>query len=51
MATLKENLFKLPGTNLENLKQLHFELFSKVNWGRLVVFLSYFEKIAHMSVV
>ena len=39
METLKENLFKLPGTNLENLKQLHFELFSKVNWGRLVVFL------------
>ena len=31
---LKENFFKLPGSNLEKLKQLHSELFSNVNWGR-----------------
>ena len=39
MENLKENVFKLPGSNLEKLKQLHSELFSKVNWGRLVVVL------------
>ena len=39
MEKLKENFFKLPGSNLEKLKQFHSELFSKVNWGRLVVVL------------
>ena len=34
MEKLKENFFKLPGSNLEKLKQLHSELFSNVNWGR-----------------
>ena len=41
MEKLKENFFKLPSSNLEKLKQLHSELFSKVNWGRLVVFLNF----------
>ena len=45
METLKENVFKLPGTNLEKLKQLHSELFSKVNWGRLVVFLNFADQL------
>ena len=30
---LKENFCKLPGSNLEKLKQLHAEVFSKINWG------------------
>ena len=34
MEKLKENFFKLPGSNLEKLKQLHSELFYNVNWGR-----------------
>ena len=38
---LKENFCKLPGSNLEKLKQLHAEVFSEINWGRLVVFLSF----------
>ena len=34
MEKLKEDFFKVPGSNLEKLKQLHSELFSNVNWGR-----------------
>ena len=45
MEKLKENFFKLPGSNLEKLKQLHSELFSKVNWGRLVVFLNFADQL------
>ena len=45
MENLKENLFKLQGSNLEKLKQLHSELFSKVNWGRLVLFLSFADQL------
>ena len=45
MEKLKENFFKLQGTNLEKLKQLHSELFSKVNWGRLVVFLNFADQL------
>ena len=45
MEKLKENFFKLPGSNLEKLKQLHSELFSNVNWGRLVVFLNFADQL------
>ena len=45
MENLKENFFKLPGSNLEKLKQLHSELFSKVNLGRLVVFLNFADQL------
>ena len=45
MEKLKENFFKLPGSNLENLKQLHSELFSKVNWGRLIVFFNFADQL------
>ena len=45
METLKENVFKLPGTNLEKLKQLHSELFSNVNRRRLVVFLNFADQL------
>ena len=34
MEKFKEDFFKVPGSNLEKLKQLHSELFSNVNWGR-----------------
>ena len=42
---LKENFFKLPRSNLEKLKPLHSELFSKVNWGRLAVFLNFADQL------
>ena len=45
MEKLKENFFKLPGWNLEKLKQLHSELFSKVNWGQLVAFLNFADQL------
>ena len=38
---MKENFCKLPGSNLQKSKELHSELFSKVNWGRLVVFFNF----------
>ena len=38
--TLKD----LPGSSLEKLKELHSEVFSKVNWGRLVVFLNFADR-------
>ena len=31
---------EMPGSSLEKLKNLHSEVFTKVNWGRLVVFLN-----------
>ena len=45
MEKLKETFFKLPGSNLKKLKPLHSELFSKVNWGRLVLFLSFADQL------
>ena len=45
MEKLKENFFKLRGSNLEKLKQLHSELLSKVNWGRLIVFLNFADQL------
>ena len=45
METFKENFFKLPGTNLEKLKQLHSELLSEVNWGQSVVFLNFADQL------
>ena len=37
---LKQKFKDLPGSSLEKLKELHSEVFSKVNWGRFVVFLT-----------
>ena len=45
MEKLKETFFKLPGSNLKKLKPLHSELISKVNWGRLVLFLSFADQL------
>ena len=41
MEGLREKFKDLQGSNLEKLKELHSEIFSKVNWGRLVVFLNF----------
>ena len=41
MEELKEKFKDLQGSNLEKLKELHSEIFSKVNWGRLVVVLNF----------
>ena len=45
MEMVQENFFKLLGSNLEKLKQLHSELLPKVNWGRLVVFLNFSDQL------
>ena len=45
METVKENFYELPGSNLEKLEQLNSEVFSKMNWGRWVVFLSFAEQL------
>ena len=41
----KNNFCELPGANLEKLKELHAEVFSEINWGQLVVFLSFCEQV------
>ena len=38
MEMLQQKFKDLPGSSLERLKKLHSEVFSKVNWGRLVIF-------------
>ena len=35
---LKEAFCGLPGTKLPKLKKLHSEIFTKIDWGRLIVF-------------
>ena len=41
---LKQKFKDLPGSSLEKLKELHSEVFSKVNWGRLVISLNLTEE-------
>ena len=43
---LQQKFKDLPGSSLEKLKKLHSEVFSKVNWGRLVVFLNFADQLA-----
>ena len=38
---LKEAFYGLPGTKLSKLKNLHSEVFSKIHWGRLMMFLKF----------
>ena len=38
MEELQQKFKDLPGASLEKLKKRHSGVFSKVNWGRLVVF-------------
>ena len=45
MEMLQQKVKDLPGSSLEKLKKLHSEVFSKVNWGRLVVFLNFADQL------
>ena len=46
ITSLREKFCELPGSMLDKLKALHSEVFSKVNWGRLAVFLSFAETLS-----
>ena len=45
ISSLREKFCELPGSMLDKLKALHSEVFSKINWGRLVVFLHFVETL------
>ena len=45
MEMLQQKFKHLPGSSLKKLKQLHSEVSSKVNWGRLVVFLNFADQL------
>ena len=45
MEELQQKVKDLPGSSLEKLKELHSEVFTKVNWGRLVVFLNFADQL------
>ena len=45
MEELQQRFKNLPGSSLKKLKKLHPEVFSKVNWGRLVVFLNFVDQL------
>ena len=42
---LKEAFCGLPATKLSKLKNLHSEVFTKIRWGRLMVFLKFAEQL------
>ena len=44
-ALLSEKFCELPGSMIDKLKALHSEVFSEINWGRLVVFLNFVETL------
>ena len=46
ITSLREKFCELPGSMLDKFKALHSEVFSEINWGRLVVFLSFAETLA-----
>ena len=41
IVLLKEAFSGLPDTKLSKLKNLHSEVFTKIHWGRLMVFLNF----------
>ena len=43
IGLLREEFFNLPGSMLDKLKALHSEVFSEVNWERLLMILSFTE--------
>lgn len=45
ITSIREKFCELPGSMLDKLKALHSEVFSKINWGRLVVFLNFVETL------
>ena len=46
ITTLREQFCELPGSMLDKLKRLHSEVFTEINWGRLLVFLNFVEQLA-----
>ena len=53
IVLLKEAFCGLPGTKLSKLKNLprnlHSEVFTKIHWGRLMVFLNFVEQLDLME--
>ena len=45
ITSLREEFCELPGSMLDKLKALHSEVFSEINWSRLVVFLNFVETL------
>ena len=45
MEELQQKFKDLPGSSLEKLKELHSEVFSKVNWRRLVISLNFADQL------
>jgi len=45
ISSPREKFCELSGSMLDKLKALHSEVFSKINWGRLVVFLNFVETL------
>ena len=45
ITLLKETFCGLPVTKLSKLKNLHSEVFTEINWGRLMVFLNFAEQL------
>ena len=45
IVLLKEAFCGVPGTKLSKLKNLHSEVFTKIHWGRLMVFLNFVEQL------
>ena len=45
IVLLKEAFCGLPGTKLFKLKNLHSEVFTKIHWGRLMMFLNFAEQL------
>ena len=45
ISSLGETFCKLSGSMLDKLKRLHSEVFSEVQWGRLLVFLNFVEQL------
>ena len=46
MEVLQQKFKDLPGSSLEKLRELHSEVFSKVKWGRLVIFFNFADQLA-----
>ena len=45
IMSLKKTFCVLPGSTISKLKELHFEVFLKVNLGRVLVFLKFAEDL------
>ena len=45
ITSLREKFCELPGSMLYKLKRLHSEVFTKVHWGRLLVFFNFVEPL------